>query len=286
MRSPFICSFTWSNFRIRSSKLWMLTEFARLISLVFLTEMNLICVFFQNICTCQSNSLHNSCLLSTKKKNNWGCYLLHHIQFPLAANWPDVPDSPPLWTGPVVWWWIAEDTAYPRAPAPSRAVWSTRSGRSASAAPPPQTRPPPWTRPLRCCPRPCGGAAETLWGKPPRSEQGQFVHLSVLIETRRYLMKLVKRNVVLRMMRAARDSSCWQRCRMSPSSMWPSEWRQAWFGNDTTYHCRTSGIFQVNFGKCKMHVFFVLSFPSPSINWMSRLLLLTISGSCTPPRVV
>lgn len=43
-----------------------------------------------------------------------------------------------------------------------------------------------------------------------------------------YLIKLVKRKVVLRMIRAARDSSCWQRCRIRPSSMWPSECRQAW----------------------------------------------------------
>lgn len=42
-----------------------------------------------------------------------------------------------------------------------------------------------------------------------------------------YLIKLVKRKVVLRMIRAARDSSCWQRCRIRPSSMWPSECRQA-----------------------------------------------------------
>lgn len=42
-----------------------------------------------------------------------------------------------------------------------------------------------------------------------------------------YLMKLVNRSVVLRMMRAARDSSCWQRWRISPSSMWPSECKQA-----------------------------------------------------------
>lgn len=42
-----------------------------------------------------------------------------------------------------------------------------------------------------------------------------------------YLIKLVKSSVVLRMMRAARDSSCWQRWRVNPSSMWPSECRQA-----------------------------------------------------------
>lgn len=42
-----------------------------------------------------------------------------------------------------------------------------------------------------------------------------------------YLMNRLKSNVVLRMIRAARDSSCWQRCRVNPSSMWPSVCRHA-----------------------------------------------------------
>ena len=45
-----------------------------------------------------------------------------------------------------------------------------------------------------------------------------------------HLMKWLKRRMVFRMMRAAQDSSCWQRCRVSPSSMWPSAWRQACAG--------------------------------------------------------
>lgn len=44
-----------------------------------------------------------------------------------------------------------------------------------------------------------------------------------------YLMNRLKSSVVLRMIRAARDSSCWQRWRVNPSSMWPSECRHAWW---------------------------------------------------------
>lgn len=49
----------------------------------------------------------------------------------------------------------------------------------------------------------------------------------VVLQCLAYLMNRLKSNVVLRMMRAARDSSCWQRCRVNPSSMWPSVCRHA-----------------------------------------------------------
>lgn len=63
-----------------------------------------------------------------------------------------------------------------------------------------------------------------LWDYSRGADEHHCVPRGRLCE---YLIKLVKRKVVLRMIRAARDSSCWQRCRIRPSSMCPSECRQA-----------------------------------------------------------
>lgn len=65
--------------------------------------------------------------------------------------------SPPLWRDLDVWWETAEDTVSPHAPALNQAVWNTRSGRSASATPPPHTWLPPWTHLPWCCPMLWGG---------------------------------------------------------------------------------------------------------------------------------
>lgn len=64
-------------------------------------------------------------------------------------------------------------------------------------------------------------------------------------------MKVLKSRVVLRMIRAALDSSCWQRCKVRPSSICPSEWRHTFTPQTHTFNYTFN--WPIKFLSCTSH---------------------------------